>query len=382
MLNQIISQTLPYIPKKVVQWASKKYVAGETLDDAVKIVKALNEKGIFATVDVLGEFVSDRAQALSSTQESSFVLDAINQKDLQSGISVKLTSLGLDIDDEFCFENLKSLVTKAKKFNRFLRIDMENSPYTTRTLNLYKRLREEKIDNTGVVIQAYMRRSADDIRSFAPLNVPVRLCKGIYREDPSIAFKDRVEIQENYKKLLVMLFENNMHAAIATHDDVLIDFAREYIAKNTISKDRYEFQMLLGVRENTRDELVKEGHRVRIYVPFGKDWYGYSIRRLKENPEMAVAIAKAFVFGGLEPFEDVVELFNLIDTIRAETSDDIVIYTGYRENEIAALVAVLERIHKNIIIKFGRFVPDQKAHLDSVLGVNLSSPNQYAKKIS
>ena len=298
MFNQIISQTLPYIPKKVVQWASKKYVAGETLNDAVKIVKGLNEKGIFTTMDVLGEFVSDRAQAMAAAKQSNAVLDAIHSEDLRSGLSVKLTSLGLDIDDEFCFDNLKTLVTKAKKFNRFLRIDMENSPYTSRTLNLYKRLREEKIDNTGVVIQAYMKRSADDIRSLAALKAPVRLCKGIYREDPAIAFKDRVEIQENYKKLLKMLFENGMHAAIATHDDVLIDFAREYIAKKSISKDRYEFQMLLGVRENKRDELVKEGHRMRIYVPFGKDWYGYSIRRLKENPEMAGTIAKAFLFGG------------------------------------------------------------------------------------
>ncbi|OFZ41339.1 MAG: hypothetical protein A2070_08935 [Bdellovibrionales bacterium GWC1_52_8] len=147
------------------------------------------------------------------------------------------------------------------------------------------------------MIQAYMKRSSDDIDALAPFKTPIRLCKGIYREAASIAFQGREEVQNNYKKLLVQLFENNMHAAIATHDDVLLDFARDYIRKNSISKDRYEFQMLLGVRENKRDELVKEGHRVRIYVPFGKDWYGYSLRRLKENPEMAGTIMKAFIVG-------------------------------------------------------------------------------------
>ena len=297
MLNDLIAKTLPHVPKKIVHWAAKKYVAGETLDDGVKMVQDLNKKGILATMDVLGEFVSDRKQAAESFGMSNSVLDAIHKHELGSGLSVKLTSLGLDIEDEYCFQNLKTLIEKARQYNRFVRIDMENSPYTTRTLNLYNRIREAGFDNTGVVIQAYMKRSEADIRALAPFKTPVRLCKGIYREDPSIAFKEREEIQENYKKLLTIIFESGMHAAVATHDDVLLDFAREYIKKNAIPKDRYEFQMLLGVRDNKRDELVRQGHRVRVYVPFGKDWYGYSIRRLKENPEIAGNVFKAILSG-------------------------------------------------------------------------------------
>lgn len=297
IFNEFVAEVLPFVPKKVVHWAAKKYVAGETLDHAVSTVRRLNALGIFTTVDVLGEFVRDRAQAEASCAQSSDVLKAIGRDDLKSGISVKLTSLGLDVDDEYCYANLKKLVLQARELGRFVRIDMENSPYTDRTLNLYRRLRGEGIDNTGVVIQAYMKRSEGDIQSLAPLKTSVRLCKGIYREDPAIAIKDRVGIQENYKKLLVSLFENGMYVGIATHDDVLIDFARETIQKMSIPKDMYEFQMLLGVREAKRDELVREGHKMRIYVPFGEDWYGYSIRRLKENPEMAGAIMKAFFTG-------------------------------------------------------------------------------------
>ncbi|MCM2278842.1 MAG: proline dehydrogenase family protein [Oligoflexia bacterium] len=295
MLNSLIVKALPIVPKPVVHWAAKKYVAGATLEDAVQAVRALNDAGATATMDLLGEFVTKRQQAEHCTQVSDQILDAIARNGLRSGLSVKLTSLGFDIDDAFCFENVRALIVKAKALNLFVRLDMENSPYTTRTLDLYRKLRAQGHDNTGVVIQAYMRRSEQDLRDLAPLQASVRLCKGIYREDASIAFKDREEIRENYKRLLAQLFESGMHAAIATHDDPLIDFARDYITRNGIAKDRYEFQMLLGVRENKRDELVREGHKVRVYVPFGNDWYNYSIRRLKENPEVAGHIMKAFL---------------------------------------------------------------------------------------
>ncbi|MCM2324099.1 MAG: proline dehydrogenase family protein [Oligoflexia bacterium] len=282
------------VPKPIVHWASKKYVAGERLEDAVQMVRTLNGSGATATMDLLGEFVTERAQAVDCTKVCGQILDAIAQNRLRSGLSVKLTSLGLDVEDEFCYANVRSLMMKAREQGLFVRIDMENSPYTTRTLAMYRRLREEGFDNTGVVIQAYMRRSEQDLRDLAPLRAPVRLCKGIYREDAVIAFKGREEIRENYKRLLVQLFESGMQPAIATHDDPLIDFARDYIAKNGIAKDRYEFQMLLGVRESKRDELIREGHNVRIYVPFGDQWYNYSLRRLKENPDMAGHIMKAF----------------------------------------------------------------------------------------
>jgi proline dehydrogenase len=297
MLNQLIAKSLPIVPKPIVRVVSNRYIAGETIQDAVKTVRRLNSEGAKGTIDVLGEFVTSRTQAEHETATSREVLEAIASNDLRSGLSVKLTSLGLDIDDEFCYRNVRSIVARAQEVQRFVRLDMENSPYTTKTLDIYRRLHSEGLTNTGVVIQAYMKRSADDIRSLAATKTTVRLCKGIYIEDPSIAYRDRVEIQENYKTLLRLLFDHEMYVGIATHDDVLLDFARAEIAKRKLPRDRYEFQMLLGVRENKRKELIGEGHTMRIYVPFGHDWYGYSVRRLKENPEVAGHIFKAMFTG-------------------------------------------------------------------------------------
>lgn len=298
MLNELIAKSLPIVPKPIVRQVSSRYIAGETVPDAVNTVRRLNGLGAVCTVDVLGEFVSSRSQAEQEAQMSQTVLDAINANQLQSGLSVKLTSLGLDIDDEFCYTNVRSIIAKAQAINRFVRLDMENSPYTDKTIALYHRLRADGFDNTGVVIQAYMRRSEDDIRNLSKAGTSVRLCKGIYVESETIAFRGREEVQENYKRLLRLLFDNNMYVGIATHDDVLLDFALEEIAKRGVPRDRYEFQMLLGVREQKRDALIKQGHKVRIYVPFGHDWYGYSVRRLKENPEVAGHIFKAMFTGG------------------------------------------------------------------------------------
>jgi proline dehydrogenase len=298
MFNEFIAKTLPIVPKAIVRSVSSRYIAGETVRDAVRTVERLNKFGAVGTVDVLGEFVESRAQALQETAMSCEVLDALHAHSLKSGVSVKLTSLGLDVDDDFCYENVRSVVASAHEKGRFVRIDMENSPYTTRTIDIYRRLHGEGLTNTGVVIQAYMRRAEDDIASLVPLGTSVRLCKGIYIEDVSIAYRERSEVQDNYKKLLQQLFDNGMYVGIATHDDVLLDFARNEIAKRSLASDRYEFQMLLGVREQKRDELIAQGHKVRIYVPFGHDWYGYSVRRLKENPEVAGHILKALITGG------------------------------------------------------------------------------------
>ncbi|MFY8000150.1 MAG: proline dehydrogenase family protein [Candidatus Kapaibacteriota bacterium] len=298
MLNQLIAKTLPIVPKAIVRQVSNRYIAGETIQEAVTTMRRLNSAGAVGTIDVLGEFVDSRTQAEQETQMSSNVLDAIHTNQIQSGLSVKLTSLGLDIDDEFCYNNVRSLVAKAQGIKRFVRLDMENSPYTTKTINIYRRLHSEGLTNTGVVIQAYMRRSEDDIRGLAKEGASVRLCKGIYIEPESIAFRGREEVQENYKRLLRLLFDQDMYVGIATHDDVLLDFAQEEIAKRGVAKNRYEFQMLLGVREQKRDAIIKDGHKTRIYVPFGHDWYGYSVRRLKENPEVAGHIFKAMFTGG------------------------------------------------------------------------------------
>ncbi len=298
MFNQLVAKALPIVPKPIVRAVSSRYIAGETIQDAVNTTRKLNAHNAKATIDVLGEFVSSRSQAEQEAQMSSNVLTAIGETNIQSGLSVKLTSLGLDIEDEFCYKNVAALVKKAHEIKRFVRLDMENSPYTTKTIDLYKRLRSEGLSNTGVVIQAYMRRSEDDINDLSKLGASVRLCKGIYIEPSNIAFQGRDEVQENYKKLLRLMFDKDMYVGIATHDDVLLDFAQEEIAKRGVKPDRYEFQMLLGVREQKRDALIKAGHHMRIYVPFGHDWYGYSVRRLKENPEVAGHIVRAMFTGG------------------------------------------------------------------------------------
>ncbi|MEK6705964.1 MAG: proline dehydrogenase family protein [Bdellovibrionota bacterium] len=303
MLKTLVSRSLGIIPKSIIHRVARRYVAGDTLDDAIGIVKKLNSEGSHATMDFLGEFVSDRAKALETTHMAKTMLEAIARNQLRCGISIKLTSLGLDIDDEFCYTNLRHILEKARACARFVRIDMENSPYTTRTLGLYYRLRNDGFKNTGIVLQAYMRRSETDLNELAIFlkdshkKPSVRLCKGIYVEQKEIAFKDPDEIRSNYKKLLTALFKNSIHAAIATHDEELLMFACGYIKRHKIPKDAYEFQMLLGVRDSKRAELITQGHRVRVYVPFGGDWYGYSMRRLKENPEIAKHVVKAFLLG-------------------------------------------------------------------------------------
>ncbi len=296
MINELIIKTLPLVPKSLVYVFAKKYIAGETLDDAVRVTKEFAQLGGMTTIDVLGEFVRSRERALQEREECVKVIDAIVKHNLPTYLSIKPTSLGLDVDFDFCYENIKYLGTIAKEKGIFIRIDMENSPYTTNTLKIYKMLREEGFDNFGFVIQAYMKRSMDDLKNLAEYKPNVRLCKGIYVESETIAYKDKEKIRDNYKELLVYMFENGYYPAIATHDEPLIKFAEDYIKKNSIDKSRYEFQMLLGVREYRRDELLKVGHNVRIYVPFGEDWYGYSTRRLKENPQIAGHIVKA-IFG-------------------------------------------------------------------------------------
>jgi proline dehydrogenase len=296
MFSSIIAKSLPIVPKPIVKAVASRYIAGEDIPSAVRTVRELNAHKAKATVDVLGEFVTSRTQAQEETAMAHRVLDAIHSNTLGSGLSVKLTSLGLDIEDEFCYANVFGIVKRAQEIGRFVRLDMENSPYTTKTIDLYKRLRSDGLDNTGVVIQAYMRRSEDDVRDLVKMNASFRLCKGIYKEAESIALQGYEEVRNNYKKLLPIMMEAGCYVGIATHDDALLDFAREYIAKNKIAPSTYEFQMLLGVREQKRDELIRDGHRMRIYVPFGHDWYGYSVRRLKENPDMAGHIVKA-MFG-------------------------------------------------------------------------------------
>lgn len=297
VFNRLVVATLPLIPKRIIQTVARRYIAGPHLVDAVATTTALMKVGATSTIDVLGEFVENRDRAVSETAMAASVIDAIADNNLASYLSVKLTSLGLDIDHDFAYANVRSLVDRARLRGLFVRMDMENTPYTDVTLDFYRRLRRDGYDNVGVVIQAYLRRSESDIRSLLEFAPSIRLCKGIYVEDVSVAYKDADEIRANYRKLLRILVEGGARPHIATHDEQLIKDAENLIASQKLNPTAYEFQMLLGVREDRRDMLLKAGHAVRIYVPFGEDWYGYSTRRLKENPQVAGYVAKAVLTG-------------------------------------------------------------------------------------
>jgi len=297
LFNKIVVASLPIIPKSIIRLVAQRYIAGPLLVDAVKVTRDLMLKGASSTIDVLGEFVSSRERAVTETNMQASVIDAIHHNQLSSYLSVKLTSLGLDIDREFAYENISSLVKKAALCGVFVRMDMENTPYTDVTLDFYRRLRADGHNNVGVVLQAYLRRSEADVRLLLEYEPSVRLCKGIYVESEDHAFKDPDEIRANYKTLLRMLTSGKGRTHIATHDEALIQDAEMLIKERSLSTSNYEFQMLLGVREDRRDKLVRGGHSVRVYVPFGEDWYGYSTRRLKENPQVAGYVAKAFLTG-------------------------------------------------------------------------------------
>jgi proline dehydrogenase len=299
LFNKLIAFLLPYVPKSFVRKVSERYIAGATLDDAMRAVRNLNAKSAMATVDVLGEFIDTLKQASENTTYSCEVIRRLAKDGLKGNLSIKLTSLGLEIDTAACEQNVREILNVARENGgMFVRMDMENSPYTDRTVDLYRKLRTE-YENVGVVLQAYLRRTVNDINRLLAegkaqgVRTNVRLCKGIYIEPESLALKGRKEIQNNYLHCLEQLLAADAYVGIATHDDVLIDGAKRLIAKYNRGPNDFEFQMLLGVHEHARDVLIREGNRLRVYVPFGEDWYGYSIRRLKENPQMGGYIVKA-----------------------------------------------------------------------------------------
>lgn len=284
--NKIIVAIVQIMPKALVGFFSKRYIAGETLDSAVRTVKALNSKNIYATIDVLGESIKNKKEAVHSKESVLEVFDAIVENNLIANVSIKPTQMGLGIDEDFAFEVVSELVEKAESLSNFLRIDMEDSPYTDATFRLYKKLRG-KYDKLGIVVQAYLKRTFDDVVLLNKLDTNYRLCKGIYIEPANIAYKDKQAIRNNYVKTLEIMFKSGNYVGIATHDEYLINEAYRLIRELNIPKDRFEFQMLLGVREDLRDKINADGYKIRIYVPFGIDWYAYSIRRLKENPNVA-----------------------------------------------------------------------------------------------
>jgi proline dehydrogenase len=286
LLDRALVSVLPAVPKPVVQLFSARYIAGSTLADAVRVVRRLNAEGKLATIDVLGEEIAREEEARAIAQAYRDVFAAIEREGLASNVSVKLTGLGLKLAYDLCRENLESILAQGQ----FVRIDMEDSSTTDETLRLYRELREDGHENVGIVLQAYLRRTLDDIYAIADLRPNVRLCKGIYVEPPALAFTDYEAVRANYVKALRALsVVDGAHVAIATHDEWLIGEALRLLPPS------YEFQMLLGVREERATQLVHEGHRLRVYVPFGEQWYRYSLRRLQENPAMAGTIARSTV---------------------------------------------------------------------------------------
>jgi len=286
VLNYLISRSLPFVPRPVVRIFSRRYIAGDSLEEAVRVLRELNGSGCMATLDVLGEEVDRRELADAAVKEYRRALSVIQKEGLDSNVSIKLTQLGLKIDFEFCLASVRALVRAAGDQRNFVRIDMEESSCTTPTLELYGRLRREGLDNVGVVLQACLRRSLEDARSL-PQGSNVRLCKGIYVEPRTIAYRNRGVVNKNYARILEDIMDRGHYVGIATHDEDLVWEAMRLIDGKRLPRDRYEFQMLLGVDEDLRGIIRKAGHRVRVYVPYGPHWYMYSVRRLKENPSIA-----------------------------------------------------------------------------------------------
>ncbi len=296
LFNSLVVKILPVIPKSVVGMVARRYIAGEHLDDAIRVVKDLNAHGFMATMDVLGEGVRTEEEVVSMRKQCEAVLHAIAEHELDANLSIKPTQMGLAMDEELCYRNLTVLLDIAKSYKNFVRMDMEDHTVTDSTLSVYRRLRKS-YENVGVVFQSYLKRTEEDIRKLSDLRPNVRLCKGIYNEPPEIAFKDREEIRDSFRKNLHLLFELHLYVGIATHDSDLVESAYKMISEFDLKKTDYEFQMLLGVRENLRKQILDNGHRLRVYVPYGTHWYEYSVRRLKENPRMAGHIARAFFTG-------------------------------------------------------------------------------------
>ena len=291
LLDRAIVRLLPAVPKPVVQRLSSRYIAGPTIDDAIRVVGRLNAKGKLATVDVLGEEVGTADEARAVAGQYLDVLARLDEEKLDAGVSVKLTALGLDLDLDLCRENLEVVVVDAAARGRFVRSDMEDSSTTDRALTLHRQLRDEGHENVGVVLQAYLRRTLGDV----PGLEDVRICKGIYVEPGEVAFQGFEEVRTSYLHCLEALVAQGTYVGIATHDEHLIGEALRIVGAAGLSPDRYEFQMLLGVRPDRADELVAAGHRLRVYVPFGTEWYEYSVRRLQENPKIAGYVARDLV---------------------------------------------------------------------------------------
>ncbi|MCX6220529.1 MAG: proline dehydrogenase family protein [Bacteroidia bacterium] len=303
MINRLIAAVLPYMPKRLVWIFSKKYISGENLADAIRESEKINAEGCVVTIDILGEFISRLEEAESFKIQYIEVIEQFSSRKIKGNFSVKPSMFGLLLDKEACYRIIREIVAVADKYNSFIRIDMEDSTCTDDEINIYNRLREEFPKRVGLVVQAYMRRTLDDVKNLmksgtttSPLNF--RLCKGIYIEDKSIAFKGYQEVRDHFMEDLEFMLKNNIFVGIATHDRYLVEQSMLLIRRLNIPKEMYEFQMLYGVNPKLRKYIVEKGYTMRVYLPFGTQWFNYSTRRLKENPNMVWHILKALIIRG------------------------------------------------------------------------------------
>lgn len=303
MLNKLIANILPHMPKKFIWVFSKRYIAGETIEEGLLASKLLNEKGIEVTVDLLGEFIKTLDEARENRNQYFEIINRFTSENVVGNFSLKPTMFGLLIDKEVCFQYIREIVALASEKKSFIRIDMEDSECVDMEIEIFKKLQTEFPKNVGLVLQAYLRRTTKDLENLNTLNsglnpLNFRLCKGIYIEPEKIAFKDYQKVRDMYLINLEYMFRNKMYAGIATHDKFLVEKAFQLIEKYNVSKNMCEFQMLFGVTPELRQSIVDKGFKMRVYVPFGKQWFKYSTRRLKENPKMASEIIKALFVRG------------------------------------------------------------------------------------
>jgi proline dehydrogenase len=292
LLDRAIALALPAVPKSIIRKVASRYIAGETLDQALGVAGGLNGRGIRVSLDILGEDVHNLDDANRAVTDYLALLEEISRRKLDANVSIKLTQLGLKIDTRRCLDLTDRLVRRAKELGNFVRIDMEDSSCTTDTLAIYRALRSDHT-NLGVVIQAYLRRTVDDVAALEDLRPNYRLCKGVYIEPREISYRDMNIINKNFVYLLEKLLRNGSYVGIASHDELMVWEALRLIRDLKLPSTAYEFQMLLGVDEQLRNMILAAGHKLRVYIPFGRDWYAYSVRRLRENPRLAGYVLKA-----------------------------------------------------------------------------------------
>ncbi len=268
---------------EVSRRVSRRFVAGESTDDAIRAIQTLNKSGFTATLDYLGENITKLEEASHATQEYVSAVDKIQKASADSNVSLKLTQFGLALDEAACARNVEKVVQRAAGFENFVRIDMEGSPFTDSTLRVFTSLRR-KYENVGIVIQAYLFRSEKDIEDMLQLKSRIRLCKGAYKEPPEISFKKKSDTDLNFIKLMKILLKSDIYHGIATHDPNMIRATKDFVRLENIAKDKFEFQMLYGIRRDLQEQLIREGYRLRIYVPYGEQWYSYLMRRMAERP--------------------------------------------------------------------------------------------------